>query len=492
MVTVQRSTVINAPINEVWELLRDFNGHDSWHPAVATSVLDNGKRTDQIGAIRNFQLTSGENLREQLLSMSDKEHSFRYAIVESDIPLRNYVAEVSLRPVTDGNATYWNWFSRFETPQGQEDELAELVANGVYEGGFEAIRSRVGESTSGQSAAPIDQSPLEGTAVMLDRYGGPEEFYLSPVVCVAPAAGEVRICQTAIGVNFIDVYCRSGYFDLLELPGIPGMEAVGIVESVGDGVRHLAQGQRVGYACPPVGAYTTVRTMKADLVFSLPDFLDDEVAAAGLLKGISAEFLLHRVHALKRGEIVLVYAPAGGVGKIICQWANHLGATVIGATSSEEKARIARASGAHHVILPGSESLEDQVLRLTKGHGADVIYDAVGKDSFSHSVAALADCGHLISFGQASGDIGSYDIGSLSSRSATVSRPNFGHYTDTPEKLRAITERLFGVLEKRIISIEIGQKYPLSNAPEAHRQLEGRMTTGSTILIPDELLKGRK
>ncbi|MEH6548238.1 MAG: zinc-binding dehydrogenase, partial [Sneathiella sp.] len=227
-------------------------------------------------------------------------------------------------------------------------------------------------------------------------------------------------------------------------------------------------------------------------VFPLPDFLDVEVAAAGLLKGISAEFLLHRVHALKRGEIVLVYAPAGGVGKIICQWANHLGATVIGATSSEEKARIARASGAHHVILPGSESLEDQVLRLTKGHGADVIYDAVGKDSFSHSVAALADCGHLISFGQASGDIGSYDIGSLSSRSATVSRPNFGHYTDTPEKLRAITERLFGVLEKRIISIEIGQKYPLSNAPEAHRQLEGRMTTGSTILIPDELLKGRK
>jgi len=492
MITVQRSTVIDAPINEVWELLRDFNGHDSWHPAVASSVLDNEKRTDQIGAIRNFQLTSGERLREQLLSMSDKEHSFRYAIVESEIPLKNYVAEVSLKPITDGNATYWSWLSKFETPRGQEEELADLVAEGVYENGFEAIRSRVKNGTSGLSIALSDQDPLDGVAVTIDRYGGPEELYLAPVVIEAPAAGEVRIRQTAIGVNFIDVYCRSGYFDLLEPPGVPGMEAVGVIESVGVGVRYLSPGQRVGYACPPVGAYASIRTMKADLVFPLPDHLDDETAAAGLLKGMSAEFLLHRVHALKRGEIVLVYAPAGGMGRILCQWASHLGATVIGATSSEEKARIARAAGAHHVILPGSVSLEEQVRDLTKGHGADVIYDAVGKDSFSHSVAALANCGHLISFGQASGDIGSFDIGSLASRSATVSRPNFGHFTDTPEKVRAITDRLFSVLEKRIVSIEIGQTFPLSKASEAHRQLESRLTTGSSILIPDELVKGRK
>lgn len=492
MITVQRSTVIDAPINEVWELLRDFNGHDSWHPAVASSVLDNEKRTDQIGAIRNFQLTSGERLREQLLSMSDKEHSFRYAIVESEVPLKNYVAEVSLKPVTDGNGTYWNWLSKFEAPRGQEKELAALVAEGVYENGFDAIRSRVVKGNSGLSTSTFDQRPLEGTAITIDRHGGPEELYLAPVSILAPVRGEARIRQTAIGVNFIDVYCRSGYFDLLDPPGVPGMEAVGVVESVGDGVRHLSPGQRVGYACPPVGAYASVRTMKADLVFPLPDHLDDETAAAVLLKGMSAEFLLHRVHPLKQEETVLVYAPAGGIGRILCQWANHIGATVIGATSSEEKARVARAAGAHHVILPSAVSLEDQVRDLTKGHGADVIYDAVGKDSFSHSVAALANCGHLISFGQASGDIGSYDIGSLASRSATVSRPNFGHYTDTAEKIRAITDRLFNVLEKRIISIEIGQKFPLSKASDAHRQLEGRLTTGSSILIPDELMKGRK
>ncbi len=492
MVTVQRSTVINAPIDEVWEILRDFNGHDRWHPAVAASVLDNEKQTDQVGAVRNFQLTSGERLREQLLSMSDKEHSFRYAIVESEIPLKNYVAEVSLKPVTDGNETYWNWLSKFETPRGQEKELAELVAEGVYEDGFNAIRSFVERTPSGSSSTAIDHPSLEGTAIKIDRHGGPEELYLAPVLASAPGAGEVRIRQTVIGVNYIDVYCRSGYFDLLKPPGIPGMEAVGIVESVGAGVRHLSVGQRVGYACPPVGAYASVRTMKAELVFPLPDHLDDETAAAGLLKGMSAEFLLHRVHSLKPGEVALVYAPAGGVGRILCQWANHLGATVIGATSSEEKARIARAAGAHHVILPDGASLEEQVSDLTKGHGADVIYDAVGKDSFSHSVAALASCGHLVSFGQASGDIGAYDIGSLASRSATISRPNFGHYTDTAGKIKAITDRLFSALEKRIISIEIGQKFPLSEASEAHRQLEGRHTTGSSILVPDELLKGRK
>ena len=492
MVTVHRSTIIDAPIEEVWRILRDFNGHDLWHPAVALSVLDNEKRTDQIGAVRNFRLTSGERVKEQLLSMSDKEHSFRYAIVESDVPLLNYVAEVTLKPVTDGNATYWSWRSKFETPRGQEKELTELVAEGVYKDGFDAIRSRVEKGVSRPSSTAIGEHSLEGTAIIIDRYGGPEELYLAPVSVLAPAPGEVRIRQTAIGVNFIDVYCRSGYFNLLEPPGVLGMEAAGIVESVGAGVRHLSPGQRVAYACPPVGAYTSLRTLSADLVFPLPDHLDDETAAAGLLKGMSAEFLLHRVHAVKPGEIILVYAPAGGVGRILCQWANHLGATVIGATSSEEKARLARAAGAHHVILPGPVSLEDQVRDLTKGHGADVIYDAVGKDSFSHSVAALANCGHLISFGQASGDIGSYDIGSLASCSATVSRPNFGHYTDTPEKVRSITDRLFSTLEKRIVSIEIGQKFPLSNASEAHRQLEGRLTTGSSILIPDELLKGRK
>ncbi|NIA69416.1 quinone oxidoreductase [Pelagibius litoralis] len=327
-------------------------------------------------------------------------------------------------------------------------------------------------------------------AMVIERHGGPEELHPVAVSAPPPGPGELRLRHTAIGVNFIDIYSRSGAFDLLQPPGAPGMEAAGVVVDVGPGVRHLRPGQRVAYACPPVGAYASVRTMAAALVVALPDSIDDEMAAGGLLKGMSAEFLLHRVREIRKGETVLVYAPAGGVGRLLCQWATHLGATVIGATSSEEKARLARAAGARHVILPGTTSLEEQVRSLTQGRGADVIYDAVGRDSFAHSVAALAPCGHLVSFGQASGPVGSWDIGTLAASSATISRPNFAHYTDTPEKVAAITERLFDAIERRVITVEIGRRYPLSAAAEAHRALESRQTTASTILIPNENEEG--
>lgn len=489
MVKISRSTVLDAPIGAVWEVLRDFNGHDRWHPAVDRSTLEEGKKTDQIGSVRNFVLGGGERIRERLLSLSDRERRFRYTIVESDVPLMNYVAEVSLKPVTDGDRTFWSWSSQFETPKGRERELADLVAEGVYDAGFEAVRARVERQSPASSAAlqrAAGGAAIDGLAMVIDRHGGPEELHPARIAAPPPGPGEVRLRQTAIGVNFIDIYCRSGFFDLLQPPGAPGMEAAGVVVDVGPGVRHLRAGQRVAYACPPVGAYANVRTMAAALVVPLPDSIDDETAAAGLLKGMSAEFLLHRVHKVQQGETVLVYAPAGGVGRLLCQWAAHLGATVIGATSSEEKARLARAAGARHVVLPGEASLEDQVRALTQGRGADVIYDAVGRDSFAHSVAALAPCGHLISFGQASGPVGSWDIGSLASNSATVSRPNFAHYTDSPEKVAAITERLFDAIDRRIVTVEIGRRYPLSEAAEAQRALESRETTASTILIPNE------
>lgn len=499
MVKVARSTVIDAPVSEVWAILRDFNGHDRWHPAVARSRLEDGRRGEQVGAVRSFELTGGEKLREQLLTLSDKDHHFRYAIVESEIPLQGYVAEVQLKPVTDGNRTFWSWRSRFSTPPGRENELAELVAKNVYEAGFEAIRARVergARSSSPRTATPRPQpspapapaaagSPLPGEAISLARHGGPEVLQHTQISAPPPGPGQVRLRQSAVGVNFIDVYCRSGYFDLLTPPGVPGMEAAGTVIDVGPGVTHLSVGQRVAYAGPPVGAYASVRTLDAALVIPLPESLDEETAAAVLLKGMSAEFLLHRVHRLERGETALIYAPAGGVGRLLCQWAKHLGATVIGATSSEEKARIARAAGAQHVILPGPRSLEDQVMELTDGHGADVIYDAVGRDTFGHSFAALAPRGHLVSYGQASGDIGSWDVSGLAAKSVTLSRPNYGHYTDTPEKVAAITERLFDVLARRIVTVEIGQRYPLAEAAQAHRALEARETTGSTILIPE-------
>ena len=205
-----------------------------------------------------------------------------------------------------------------------------------------------------------------------------------------------------------------------KLPGIPGLEAAGVITDTGPGVDHLHVGQRVAYACLPPGAYTSVRTMDASTLVLLPDHIDDRTAAAGLLKGMTAEFLLHRVHEIKPGETILVYAPAGGVGRLLCQWAHRLGATVIGASSSPEKADDALAAGADHVVVPGNESLEEQVRRLTGGNGVDVVYDGIGRDSFEHSVAALAPCGHLVSFGEASGPIPPIDINALVAVSATV------------------------------------------------------------------------
>lgn len=496
-VNVRRSTIIDAPVSAVWAVLRDFNAHDRWHPAVATSTLEEASGPDEIGAVRHFQLTSGERLREKLLTLSDKTHTFRYAIVDSEVPLYNYVAEVALKPVTDGDRTFWSWSSKFDTPEGRERELAKLVAENVYEAGFEAVRERVESPTvrtdsyltvpvplAAPSATPVVSEAVDGTAMIIDRYGGADELHATDVSASPPGPGQVRLRQTAVGVNFIDIYCRTGYFELLQPPGAPGMEAAGEVIDVGEGVRHLAPGMRAAYACPPVGAYTTVRTLDASLVMPLPDFIDDVTAAAGLLKGMSAEFLLHRVHPVKKGETLLVFAPAGGVGRLICQWASYLGATVIGATSSEAKARAARDAGAHHVILPGEASLAEQVRGLTGGRGVDVVYDAVGRDTFAHSIAALAPRGHLVSYGQASGDIGDWNISGLAAKSLTISRPNYVHYTDTPEKVSAISERLFDAIRRQVIRVEVGHRFALDEATEAHRALEERRTTGSVVLIP--------
>ena len=523
MVRVLRTTVLDAPVDAVWRILRDFNGHDRWHPIVERSALEDGRRTDQVGAVRNFTIRSGERVREVLLSLSDRERRLRYAIVDSDLPLEDYVAEFFLKPVTDGGGTFWSWSSRFRTPPGEEEALAALVGKEVYEAGFDGVRRALGLSPAAGRGAPAGASSaygprtaaaasssaparapsaprsgpsghqaggarpagaLEGEAMVLERHGGPEVLACAPTCAPPPGPGEIRIRHTAVGVNYIDVYCRTGYFDLVPPGGTPGLEAAGMVIDVGSGVRRLAPGQRVGYACPPPGAYATVRTMDAALVIPLPDRIDDETAAAVLLKGMSAEFLLHRAHRLEAGQTALVFAPAGGVGRLLCQWAAHLGARVIGATSSEEKARAARAAGAHDVILPGEASLEAQVMDLTRGRGADVVYDGVGRDSFAHSVAALAVHGHLVSYGQASGDIGPYDVGSLAAKSATVSRPNFAHFTDTPEQVAAITERLFDALERRILRPEIGARHPLREAAAAHRALEAGETIGSTILLP--------
>jgi NADPH2:quinone reductase len=493
VIQVRRSTIIDAPIDEVWAILRDFNGHERWHPAVAESRIEDGRAADEAGCVRRFRLTDGGELREQLLTLSDRDRRFSYCILEAPIPLIDYVANVSLKPVTDGNRTYWEWSSSFAAPEARAAELAALVGDGIYEAGFAAIRGIFGQaqpmasptSRSRRATTPMgNHRPMDGGAVVIERYGGPEVLRWQRTTAMPPGPGEVRIQHTAIGLNYIDVYTRTGYYPLVQPPGIPGMEAAGIVLDIGPGVHGLMPGDRVAYACPPPGAYVEIRTMNADLVVPLPDDLSDRVAAAVMLKGMSAEFLLHRVAQVREGDTVLVHAAAGGVGQLLCQWARHIGATVIGTVGALDKAKIARDAGCAYPILYRETDFVERVMEITEGRGCAVVYDAVGADTFLKSYEALSVRGHLVSYGQASGPIPSIDIAAFVGKSATVSRPNFGHYTGTPAEVRSICDRLFRALATGVLQVEISQEFPLREAAEAHRALENRRTTGSTILIP--------
>ncbi len=497
MVEVRRSTIVHAPVAEVWRVLRDFNGHDRWHPAVATSAIEGQEPVAAVGSVRRFKLSDGSELREQLLALSDKDFSLTYCLLESPIPLMGYVATIRLKPVTDGDRTFWEWRSEFEPPARRRDELVQIVAHEIYENGFAAIHKLFrGHWTrtadiGARSAELIPPKPVKysgrgarAQAIVVENYGGPEVLRLGVIGLPELGPEEVRIRHTAIGVNFIDIYCRTGYFDLLPLPGTPGMEAAGIIEAVGDRVREFAAGDRIAYACPPVGAYCERRNIGTELLVRLPGDISDEVAAASLLKGVTASFLLHEVHAVKTGEVVLIHAAAGGVGQFLTQWARRLDAVVIAVVSNQEKARLAAALGADHVIISSQEDFSEATKRLTNNVGARVVFDAVGADSFARSLEALAVGGHLVSFGQASGAIGSWDIGTLSGKSLSIYRPNYGHYTDTREKLSRNASRFFSMLRNGAIRVATPQRYPLSRASDAHRDLESRRTTGSLILIP--------
>jgi NADPH:quinone reductase len=299
-----------------------------------------------------------------------------------------------------------------------------------------------------------------------------------------PGPGEVRIRQTAIGLNYIDVYVRTGAYPLLTPPGTPGMEAAGEVLDVGPDVIGILPGDRVAYACPPVGAYAEIRTMAADQLVVVPDDIDDAAAAALMLKGMSAEYLLHRTHHVKRGDTILVHAAAGGVGLLLCQWAKHIGAVVIGTVSSDEKARLARDNGCDYPIVTTREDFAARVKDITKGAGCAVVYDSVGAATFAGSLDALARCGHIVSYGQSSGPIPPVDPAALSAKSTTLSRPVLFHYTADPTALREIAGRTFDALRRGIIRASINQRYALRDVATAHRELEARRTTGASILLP--------
>ena len=321
-------------------------------------------------------------------------------------------------------------------------------------------------------------------AIRVHGYGGPEVLSWDDVPMPMPAPQEVLIRQEAVGLNFIDVYHRTGLYKLPTLPAVIGMEAAGIVEVVGSAVTRLKPGDRVAYP-GQLGAYAGHRTIAADLVVQLPDTIDTRTAAAMMLRGLTAQALLRQVRVLQAGDTILVHAAAGGVGLLLCQWAAHLGATVIGVVSSEQKAELARRHGVAHTVI-GLEDLAVKVKRITGSAMLPVVYDSVGKDSFMPSLDCLAPRGLLVSYGNASGEVTGVSLSLLAARgSLFVTRPKLTTFISRRDQLEQAAAELFDVVSSGAVRIQIGQSYPLSQAAQAHRALESRATTGSTILIPD-------
>jgi NADPH2:quinone reductase len=322
-------------------------------------------------------------------------------------------------------------------------------------------------------------------AVRVHKTGGPEVLTFEEVEVPAPGPGQVKIRNRAIGVNFIDTYFRMGmYPSPVGMPFVSGNEAAGEVIAVGPGVTDLKVGDRVGYTSA-LGAYAAERILPAERAVKLPDAISFEQAAAMMLKGMTAQYLLRRTYRVQKGDNVLIHAAAGGVGLIACQWANHLGANVIGTVGSKDKGELAKKNGAHHVILYRDEDFVAKVKEITGGKMCEVVYDGVGKATFPASLDCLKPLGMFASFGSASGPITAFDINLLQHKgSLFATRPTLNHYVAKREDLVKTANELFEVVASGAVKVPINQKYALKDAPQAHRDLEGRATTGSTILVP--------
>ncbi|MFZ1494002.1 MAG: quinone oxidoreductase [Candidatus Competibacter denitrificans] len=322
-------------------------------------------------------------------------------------------------------------------------------------------------------------------AIRIHQPGGPEVLRWEDVEIGDPGPGQVRIRHGAVGLNYIDVYHRTGLYPLPSMPWTLGMEGAGRIEAVGEGVTEFKVGDRVAYASPPVGAYAEVRLMPADRVVALPDAIDDQTAAAMMLQGMTAQYLLRRTYRVQAGDTILLHAAAGGVGLIASQWARHLGAIVIGTVGSDEKAELARAHGCHHVIVYTRENFTERVREITNGQGVAAVYDSVGQATFMGSLDCLRRLGMMVSFGNASGPVQAFDPGILAAKgSLFLTRPSLMAYTAERADLVASASELFEVVLKGAVKIEVRQTYPLAETAQAHRDLEARKTTGSTVLLP--------
>ena len=321
-------------------------------------------------------------------------------------------------------------------------------------------------------------------AIRIHQTGGPEVLRWEDVEVSSPGRGEVLLRQTAVGLNFIDTYHRTGLYPVNEMPVILGMEGAGVIEEIGEEVNDFRTGDHVAYASA-LGSYAEMRTIPAHRLVKTPLGVDDRQAAAMMLKGLTAQYLLRRTYRVQKGDTILIHAAAGGVGLLVCQWANHLGATVIGTVGNEIKAELAQTHGCHHPIIYTRENFEKRVQEITDGEGVPVVYDSVGCDTFEGSLNCLRPLGMMVSFGQSSGPVPAFEIHELTARgSLYLTRPTLMTHTSRPEDLQANAVELFDVIKQGAVKIEINQTYPLDQTAQAHRDLESRRTTGATVLIP--------
>ena len=484
MIEVLRSAVIDRPIEQVWAAIRDFNGLAAWEPAVASSHIEDGLSSDAVGCVRNFVLQDGTRIRERLLDLNDRDHSFSYSIIESDLPLRDYEARSQLLPITQSGQTLFVRRARFLAPEGREQELERLVAVDVMEASFAGLRSLLKQGAPAPAPARSSSVAIELPSRMIRAAttGGPEVLEVVDGKAPPPAATEVRVRQTAIGVNFIDVYCRRGDFDLLGPDRVLGFEAAGVAEAVGAEVRHLAVGDRIAYVSAEAGAYASVRTIPAERALRIPSSISDEQAAAALLKGTTASYLLNDVAPPSDGAQIVVLAAAGGTGNLLCQWAASMGARVIGIVSRRDKEDFARSCGAREVVVSTDGNPAAAVREITNGRGAEIVFDAIGGATFAQSLAMLAPRGQLVSYGQAAGAVGMRDIDALTAKSIRLSRPNYFDYLGDASSFRRHAEKLFAMLEQGKVKVSIDERFGFTDARQAHERIESRSTCGSLVI----------
>ncbi len=326
---------------------------------------------------------------------------------------------------------------------------------------------------------------MKTKAIRMTQFGGPDVLQYTEIDLPDPGPGQVRLRHTAIGLNFIDTYYRTGLYPT-ELPSGLGSEAAGVVEAIGEGVSGLTVGSRVVYTGrAPMDAYSERRNIPADMLVPVPEGVSDEQAASALLKGLTAWYLLRRSYRVQAGDPILLHAAAGGVGSLASQWAHHLGATVIGVVSNEAKAERAKSQGCDHIIMAGKEDIAQRVRELTGGEGVAAVYDGVGRDTFFASLDALRPHGVMVSFGNASGAVEPFSPMELAKRhSLYLTRPSLFDFINTRDRLLAAAGELFGLIEQSVLKVHVNQRYPLAEAAQAHRDLAARKTTGSTILVP--------